>query len=315
MKYPLNEELHLVAKHKIPADLNLLPAMNKALQIFQCRPDGNVDVTHYKIKGYEDYELPVVVIEPKQKEKRTELICLIFFHGGGFMLRSSGAHFHLLKEYAVKLPCKVVYVDYRLAPDFPYPIPAEDCYCAYQWVLKRADKLNTDPKRILIGGDSAGGNLAAVVSLMARDRGLPIPAGAMLIYPVTDRRMETESMKNYTDTPVWDANLTKLMWEAYLGEQQAEPIWYVSPMEADSLAEFPSTYLEAAEFDCLHDEGILFGERLKAEGIEVEIHDIEGACHGYEGAVRSRLVRDCVERRLEWMRKMTDDQESELDMN
>ena len=111
--------------------------------------------------------------------------------------------------------------------------------------------INSD--QVMIGGDSAGGNFAAAVTLMSRDRGIPSPSAAMLIYPVTDRRMITKSMEIYTDTPVWDSNLTKMVWDAYLGGRIPEKIEYASPLEAESLASFPPTYIEVAEYDALRD--------------------------------------------------------------
>ena len=195
----------------------------------------------------------------------------------------------------------MVYVDYRLAPKYPFPVPVEDCFAAYKWVLENAKNLGIKDDKIMIAGDSAGGNLATAVTLMARDRGLAMPLALMLIYPVTDRRMMTESMKKYTDTPVWDANLSKMMWDAYLGGQQPEHMEYASPVEASSFERFPSTYIEVAEFDSLHDEGILLYAKLKETGIPVELDEIKGACHGFETAIESRITRECMRRRIDWL--------------
>lgn len=195
----------------------------------------------------------------------------------------------------------MVYVDYRLAPKYQFPIPVEDSFATYKWVLENAEKLGINSNEIMIGGDSAGGNLATAVTLMARDRNLQMPSALMLIYPVTDRRMITESMKNYTDTPVWDANLSKMMWTAYLGKQQPEHVEYASPIETPTFEAFPSTYIEVAEFDSLHDEGVLLYDRLKAENISVEVHEIKNACHGFETAIDSKITRECITRRIQWL--------------
>ena len=299
MKYPLDEELELIASLKMPQNVKLLPMMNLFMNIFRCKTDDVVDVTKYKITWADGVQLKTFVIEPKNSEK--ELPCLIFFHGGGFMLKASGAHYQLAKEYAVKMPCKVVYVDYRLAPKYPFPVPVEDCFATYKWVLENTKNLGIKADEIMIAGDSAGGNLATAVTLMARDRGLAMPLALMLIYPVTDRRMMTDSMKKYTDTPVWDANLSKMMWNAYLGEQQPEHMEYASPVEASSFERFPSTYIEVAEFDSLHDEGILLYDRLKETGIPVELHEIKGACHGFETAIESKITKECMRRRIDWL--------------
>lgn len=307
MKYKLNEELRYLEKLKMPANVKLLPAMNMLIRNFKCKSDENVTVKEYRIPGYEGEEISILSIEPKNIEE--VLPCLVFFHGGGFMLKASFAHYELAKEYSAKLQCKVICVDYRLAPEYPFPTPVEDCFETYKWVLNNANELNIDRNKIMIAGDSAGGNLAAAVTLMARDRNIQIPGGAMLIYPVTDRKMASASMKKYSDAPVWDLKLSKMMWNAYLGKQNHEHIEYASLLEADSFKNFPKTYIEVAEFDCLHDEGVLLYERLKQEGIEAELHEVIGACHGFETLAESNITRECVKRRIEWLQEIIKKQE------
>ena len=275
--------------------------MNAILHMFKCESDDAVNVTTYETPGYQNEIIQTYVIEPKNAEK--ELPCLILFHGGGFLLRASEAHYKIAKEYAKKLLCKVVLTDYRLAPKYPFPIPVEDCFLTYKWTLDFADILGIDRNKIIIVGDSAGGNLAAAVTLMARDRHLPMPKALMLIYPVTDRRMITESVKKYTDTPVWNSKLSKMMWDAYLGDQIPEHIEYASPIEATSFEQFPPVYMEVAEYDCLRDEGILLYERLKDENIKAEIHEIKNACHSFETVMDSSITRACMDRRFSWFWK------------
>lgn len=299
MKYPLDQELKSLASQKPPANLKIYPIMNVIMKIFKCKSDEKVNVTAHEISGYQGAKLTTLVIEPAHANQ--PLPCLVFFHGGGFLIKASGGHYQLAKEYAEKLPCKVVYVDYRLAPKHPFPIPAEDCFSTYKWVLENAKQLGINADKIMLGGDSAGGNLATAVTLMARDRGLQMPSALLLIYPVTDRRMITESMKKYTDSPMWDANLSKMMWDAYLGEQTPEHIEYASPIEAASFESFPPTYIEVAEFDSLHDEGVSLYERLKAEGITTELHEIKNACHGFETVVDCTITRTSMERRIHWL--------------
>ena len=304
MKYPLDEELRPLLMQKMPNTTRLLNIMNQVLLMYKCKSDDKVNVTEYEFEGYQGALRSLLVIEPKDVEK--ELPCIVFFHGGGFMLRTSGAHYQLAKEYAATLPCKVVYADYRLAPEYPYPTPVEDCFAAYQWTLEHAKGLNIEKDKIVAAGDSAGGNLAAAVTFMARDRGIQMPVGDMLIYPVTDRRMMTESMKKGSDTPVWDSNLTKMMWAAYLGDQVPEPIEYASPEAASSMKDFPPTYIEVAEFDCLHDEGVWFYNKLKRAEIPAELHEVKRACHGFETMVDSRITRECMSRRIAWLRALLD---------
>ena len=109
-------------------------------------------------------------------------------------------------------------------------------------------------------------------------------------------------MRKFTDTPLWDAKRTAMFWKAYLGEQTPENIPYASPAEAVSLEHFPDTYVEAAEFDCLRDEGIAFAERLRAAGVPTELHEVKGACHGFETALESRMLAEAMQRRIRWIR-------------
>jgi len=200
--------------------------------------------------------------------------------------------------------CKVVLTDYRLLPKHKYPVAVEDCYCTCKWVLHYAEALGINKDEIIVAGDSAGGNLAAAVTLMLWDRLQISPLGAMLIYPVTDRRMKTESMKSFTDTPVWDAKLTEMFWKAYLGNQEPDQIQYASPIEAETLEHFPNVYIEVAEFDSLRDEGIAFAERLRAEGVFTELHEVKGSCHGFEAAHESRIVEEAIHRRIHWIKSI-----------
>lgn len=299
MNYKIDPELSKIAKQKVPANPRLISFLNRFMNMFQCEPDEEVTVKKWTTPGLEGADLSTLVIEPKNCEKKSPAI--IFYHGGGFMLKASGAHYQIAKWYAKRANCKVVYTDYRLAPKHRFPIPVEDCYCTYKWVLEQAESLGIDRQRIFVAGDSAGGNLAAAVTLMLRDRDQISPRGAMLIYPVTDRRMKTESMKTYVDTPVWDAKLSKVMWNAYLGDQLPKEIAYASPMEAESLKDFPETYIEVAEFDSLRDEGIAFAKKLEDEKISVELHEVKGACHGFETALESEMVERAMQRRIKWL--------------
>lgn len=298
MKYQIAEELIPITKLPTPLNPAIMPMLNRMMGLmFRCKSDEHVKVQKCRVTSFDGETISSYVIEPKDCGNE-KLPCLVFFHGGGFMLRASGAHYQIAKEYAARTPCKVIYPDYRLAPTFPFPTPLEDCYASYRWAIEHAEELCIDTERIVIGGDSAGGNLAAAVTLAARDRGLILPKLAMLIYPVTDRRMETQSMQDFTDTPVWNAELSKVMWKTYLGEKNPEHMEYASPVEAASFAAFPESYIEVSEFDCLRDEGIALHERLLAEGIPSHLHRIDGACHGFETAINSSITRNAMERRV-----------------
>ena len=229
---------------------------------------------------------------------------VIYFHGGGFIYKAAPYHYKLVKEYCVKTPCKVLMVDYRLTTQNSFPVPANDCYSALKWLVENADNLKIDKSKIVIAGDSAGGNLAAAVTLMARDNKLIFPCGQMLIYPVIDRRMKTQSMNKYTDTPIWNSRLSKKMWELYLPNSNAENIEYASPIEAPNLSGLPNTYIETAEFDCLHDEGMEYAKALKAAGNAVFLNETKNTIHGFDMASKSRVVIDSIEKRIQFLQNL-----------
>ena len=301
-KYKIDSELAKLARQKAPSNIYLYPIVNMVMKLSACTSDDKVTVKKYMTPGYENGKLSTLVIEPKNNSDI--LPCIVFYHGGGFLLKASRAHYQIAKWYAEMAKCKVVFTDYRLLPKNKYPVAVEDCYCTYRWILDRADMLGINKDKIIVAGDSAGGNLAAAVTLMLWDRIQIAPLGAMMIYPVTDRRMITESMKKFTDTPVWDSKLTKMFWKAYLGNQEPNQIQYASPIEAGSLEHFQNVYMEVAEFDCLRDEGIAFAERLRSEGVFTELHEVKGACHGFETALESRILEKSMQRRIHWIQSV-----------
>ena len=263
--------------------------------------DKDLDVYTEIIDGYYGGKIKVYVMSPKSCVEN--MPCLVYYHGGGFVYGASSNHYYLCKEYALKANCKIVFVDYRLAPKYQFPIPAEDCYAAYVWTLENPENLGIDKSKIAIGGDSAGGCLTAAVALMARDRELVKPLFQMLIYPVTDRRMITESMKNFVDTPMWNGRLFVKMWEGYLGNSEHEHIEYASPVEAPSLENLPDTYMETAEFDCLRDEGIMYGEMMEKSGVPVTFYHTKGTMHAFDGKRSAPTTERAIEERLKYINR------------
>ena len=298
----LDKELRALAWWKLPENPRAIPLINLPLRFIKCRSDKRLEVTAYELPGYENARQKALLISPKGAE--AVLPCLLLFHGGGFVFRAAGAHYRLAKEYAEKLPCRVLFVDYRLAPKHPFPTPSEDCFAAYCWVLENAEALGIDKSRVFLGGDSAGGNLAAAVTLMARDRGLPSPAGLLLIYPAVDRRMITGSIEEYKDGPLLGKTVLRMMWDAYLGDCVPEPVEYASPLEAASFDGFPPVYIEVAQHDPLRDEGVLLYERLKEENCSAQLHRVDRACHGFEAMDSSAITRSCMRRRLRWLQEL-----------
>ena len=300
MKYPIDKELKSISIYSGSMVGRLYPMVNFAYGFIKCKSDDFVNVKKFSTPGYDGAEISTLVIEPRQYEE--DLPCIMFFHGGGFLMSASSAHYQIAKWYARELKCKIVMPNYRLLPKHRYPVAIEDCYNTYMWVLQNAESLNIDKEKIFVAGDSAGGNISTAVTLMLHDRNQPLPKGTILIYPVLDKRMITDSMKRFTDTPIWDSNCDKLFWEMYLKDQDRNQTKYASISEIEDLGFFPPTYIEVAEYDCLHDEGIEFGEKLKSHGVSVEVHDMKGTCHGYETAIKSSIVEKCMSWRIEWTR-------------
>jgi acetyl esterase len=178
---------------------------------------------------------------------------LLFFHGGAFVLGDLESEHDRCVRLAQSTGCLVVSVDYRLAPESPFPAAVEDSMAALAWLREHAKDLEVDPSRIGVGGASAGGALAAVVALRARDEGEPPLRALVLIYPVMDDRAEGSSMTQFERTEPWDGVRTKKMWSLYFADEAARSSRYASPARSDDLAGLPVTYLMVAEEDPLDD--------------------------------------------------------------
>ena len=232
--------------------------------------------------------------------------CMLFFHGGGFVFNAAPHHFSLARKFVKELGLKCVFVDYRLAPRYKFPCAVDDCFETYKWVLDNANKLGIDGKKIIVCGDSAGGNLAAVTCLKARDNGLQLPLAQMLLYPVIDHRMQTQSYKLYQDTPMCNSKDMAKYYKFYLGENVVAPELkaYLSPIEAENLDGLPQAYLEVAQYDCLHDEGVSYARVLERSGVKTELHEIAGAMHGYDIAQNTPFLQKIMAQRLSFLKKI-----------
>ena len=202
-------------------------------------------------------------------------------HGGGFMLGSKDMMDPWCDRVAAELGAVVVSTDYRLAPEHPFPAGVEDCYAALCWTASNAEELGLDPKRLAIAGQSAGGGLAAACALLARDRRGPSLCFQLLEIPELDDRLETPSMQQFSDTPLWNRPNAVWSWRHYLGpDHSGEVSPYAAPARADDLSGLPAAYVSTMEFDPLRDEGILYALRLLQAGVPVELHSYPGTFHG-----------------------------------
>ena len=270
--------------------------INPLLRAFAPRSSAAVRIRRQRVLGFGGAEIRALLFEPAGLPDSAP--CLVYFHGGAFLIQAAPYHYRLAREYAAGAGCKVLFVDYRLTTKCRFPIPVEDCFSAFEWAAAHANSLGIDQRRIAVAGDSAGGNLAAAVCLMARDRQAPPPCFQMLIYPVIDRRMQSPSMRAYRDAPMWNSVLSKKMWRLYLPKGRQESAAYASPIEAESLANLPNAYIETAQFDCLRDEAVHYAAALSAAGSRVELRQTKGTVHGFDMISTSGLVQACVKQRI-----------------
>jgi acetyl esterase/lipase len=217
---------------------------------------------------------------------------LVYMHGGGFVLGDAESHRFLPAQIAAEAGAVVVSVDYRLAPEHPFPAAIEDCYAALAWTARHAGDLGVDPARIGIGGVSAGAGLAAGVALLARDRGGPALCLQLLDVPELDDRLDTPSMREFADTPLWSRPNAALSWRHYLGSEaeggHVSP--YAAPARAADLSGLPPAYVAVCQFDPLRDEGLAYAQRLVQHGVPTEVHLFPGTFHGSAGGVPSAGV-------------------------
>ena len=227
-----------------------------------------------------DPEIAIRIYHPDTPTKN-KLPAIYEIHGGGFIIGDLNMQDDWCKHIAEKVEAIVVSIDYRLAPESPFPAAPDDCYAGLCWLFEHADSLGIDASRIAIAGQSAGACLAVSTTLRARDLGGPQVCFQLLEVPVFDNRLETASMHEFQDTPMWNRPNAIWSWKHYLGSgEQGDISPYAAPARADDLSGLPSTYISTMEFDPLRDEGIEFALRLMRAGIAVELHNYPGTFHG-----------------------------------
>jgi acetyl esterase/lipase len=209
--------------------------------------------------------------------------CVYWIHGGGYVSGSALAVDARLNRWVEELGCVAVAVEYRLAPEHPYPAPLEDCYTGLSWTVANAGRLGVDPARVVVAGSSAGAGLAAALALLARDRGGPPLTHQILIYPMLDDRQTTPSSR-MNGTAVWGRAANALGWRAYLGPEAggADVPGYAAPARAADLAGLPPAFVAVGTADLFRDESIAYASRLLEAGVPTELHVYPGAPHGFE---------------------------------
>lgn len=301
-KNQIDPELKYIARN-VPFHKGIISCAN-IFQTISFRltriPKGVVN-RRITIGGYKGLKLKVEIFEPSNVKEK--LPCLIYLHGGAFGYKAAAYHKKLACIYAAKAKCRVYVPDYHLTPKYPYPAAYEDGLSLYRYILNHAEKLRVKGKKIGVAGDSAGASIAALICNRYERENLSRPWIQMLVYPVTDVNMQTDSMKRFSDTPLWNARNNKRMWQYYCRNLKGEDRYEASPAQSSLPQTIPDTYVETVEYDCLHDEGVLYAERLREAGANVVINETKGTIHGYDLAIGSQIVMRNIEKRIRFLKK------------
>ncbi len=209
------------------------------------------------------------------------LPALLYFHGGGYVVGSLNSHDSLCRAIAALTPCCVLSVAYRLAPEHPFPTAVHDSQDAYEWLLTNGTALGIDTKRVAVAGDSAGGTLATVITITARDSILPQPILQVLLYPCTSALQDTGSHRRLAEGHLLEASTLQWMFDNYLAREADRYDWRFAPLEATDLSGLAPAFVVLAEYDPLLDEGIAYAERLQAAGVQTNLRIYPGMTHDF----------------------------------
>lgn len=293
--YPIHDDFRAACRITAPLGRGVLGIGNAFLAAMPkgMRTDRELMIDKIKITSTVDgEEFGVWAVTPKGGTAPRPAILVL--HGGGFVFKGAPYHYDLAKEYARRTGSVVVMVDYRTAHNNPYGTTLQDCVDAWRWMISESQNLGIDIARTAVVGDSAGGFLAIKTVLESDIR----PSKLMLIYPVVDCSMRTESMAKFSDTPVWNSELNRKMWEYYLQGATEESLLDLAENE---LQKMPATYIETAEFDCLRDEGNTFATLLQRAGVATLLIETKGTMHGFDMAQRSGITERQIAERCKWL--------------
>lgn len=296
MKYPIKKEFGIYRFFRAPVNAFTVRAAKVFLSVCYkgMRSSENLIIEKKRIVSSDGKKVGVYLIIPRNLKENSPYI--LYLHGGGFVFKGAPYHYKLAKEYALRTQSAVAFVDYRLAFDKPRGATLADCLFAYKFVLTQA-ALFKDGARIYFAGDSAGAYLCLALTELCIREGLPLPQKLMLAYPVADPLMQSPSMRAFPDAPMWNPKLNRKMWELYSGGEEV-----FNPLKAD-LSAFPPAYIETAEYDCLHDEGVALCKRFAECGINCVINETKGTMHGFDIRYNAPTTRAAVDSRIEFLKK------------
>jgi acetyl esterase/lipase len=271
-----------------------LPAMREMMNSMPMSPvpeDPSISVYNKMIPGPEGApEVRVRIYEPVDKKQGRP--GLMYIHGGGYFVGAPETADFFCIHAVQEIGCVVVSVDYRLAPETPYPGPLEDCYAALKWFSENAKELGVDQSRIAVAGGSAGGGLTAALCLLARDRKGPAVAFQAPLYPMIDDRNITPSSNEFLDDRFWNRDKNEFGWRMYLGELYGKNVPYTAaPARAIDLSLLPPAYVCIGELDLFRDETIDYCMRMMQAGVTTELHVFPGCFHGFDMNLNTEIGR------------------------
>jgi acetyl esterase/lipase len=265
-----------------------------------------VDRREVTITTPDGARIPLTVLRPASADPAIPAPCVYWIHGGGMVMGDRFSQIDIPLEWFDRFGAVVVTVDHRLAPEATGSTPVDDCYRGLAWTAEHAGELGIDPGRIVVAGTSAGGGLAAGVTLMARDRGTPPLAAQVLICPMLDHRNDTASSRQHSGGPgVWTREMNEFGWRSLLGDRTGEVPAYVSPALAEDLSGLPPTYLDAGTAEVFRDEDVAYATRIWAAGGQADLHVWAGGFHGFDALFpQARLAVEARRTRTEWLARI-----------
>jgi acetyl esterase/lipase len=302
--FDIHPDLRSVKAHPLPTSRLGLCAIRGLLSVANWlrRRRYRAILTRVAVRGSGGHLIPTLVIRPDGL--RSAAPALVYYHGGAFVMKAAPQHLENAIRYAREAACVVVFVEYRLAPSHVFPAGFDDCHEVLLWTLSNAEALGVDETRITVGGDSAGGGLAAGVAQRAlHEDGISLRA-QLLIYPVIDLLCTRPSMSAFADVPPFRRFSTSSVARVYLGHAASAPMpAYASPICGD-VDGVPATYIETPEFDPLHDQGVAYAHALTERHVIVELNEIQGGLHGFDIlAPKTGVSDEAMKRRIEFLRR------------
>jgi acetyl esterase/lipase len=301
----IHPELQSIQGHRLPMNRWALAVLQKFLSTVNSlhRRKFASSFTRVSIPSADGFRVPAWIIRPETVKSPAP--ALVYYHGGAFVMKPAPQHFENALRYAREAECIVVFVEYRLAPQHPFPAGFNDCYAALQWTLANADSLGVDRTLVAVGGDSAGGGLAAGVAQRALQEGGLSLRGQLLIYPAVDLDCKRPSTSAYASVPPFKDASASAIAATYLGHPASQGMpRYASPLNGD-LSQLAPAYVEIAQFDLLHDQGNAYAQALADKGVSVEFNEIQRGVHGFDLlAAGSSVAKEAMQRRVQFLRRI-----------